>query len=75
MLKRNQKNRALHGEIVMIDKDTDKEIAIFRCATHAEQFLKNNGFPRANHWPITKCCLGKQKTAYSHKWKFKNETT
>lgn len=71
--KRNNINRAPYGDIIMLDKNTEQEIAIFRCATHAEKFLRNNGKPKANHWPITKCCMGRQKTAYGYKWKFRND--
>ena len=71
--KRNNINRAPHGDIIMLDKNTEKEIAIFRCATYAERFLRENGYPKANHWPITLCCMGRQKTAYGHKWKFRDD--
>lgn len=70
---RERVNRAPHGDIIMLDKISGREIAIFRCATHAEKFLRKNGYPKANHWPITKCCMGKQKTAYGHKWKFRDD--
>lgn len=70
---RNSVNRAPYGDIIMLDKDTGKEIAIFRCATYAEKFLRKNGYPKANHWPITKCCMGRQNTAYGHKWKFRDD--
>ena len=62
-----------HGDIVMIDKDTGEEIAIFRCAVYAERFLRRTGKKKANHWPITRCCMGKQKTAYGYKWIFRKD--
>ena len=59
--------------IIMLDNKTGEEIAIFRCATYAERFLKRNGIEKENHWPITRCCMGKQKTAYGYKWAFRND--
>lgn len=65
-------NRSPHGDIVMLDKRTYEEIAIFRCSAHAERFLKEHGYPKASHWSITRCCMGKQGIAYGHKWKFRD---
>lgn len=61
-----------HGEIIMCDKKTGEELKIFSGVMDAERYLRNNGKVKANHWSITKCCIGKQKYAYGYKWKFKN---
>jgi len=60
-----------HGEIVMCDLNTGRVIKVFSGVMAAERYLRENGHEKANHWPITKCCLGKQKTAYGYKWRFK----
>lgn len=72
-VKNKNPNMGLHGDIIMLDNKTGEEIAIFRCATYAERFLKRNGIEKENHWPITRCCMGKQKTAYGYKWAFRND--
>ena len=70
---RRSSNYSPYGDIIMLDKDTNEEIAIFRSSTQAERFLRRSGYPKANHWPITKCCMGRQKVAYGHKWKFRDD--
>lgn len=61
-----------HGKITMCDLNTGNEIMVFSGVMDAERYLRANGYEKANHWPITKCCQGKQKYAYGHKWKFHN---
>ena len=70
---RRSVNYSPHGDIVMLDKNTDDEIAIFKSSTQAERFLKKIGYPKANHWSVTRCCFGKQKIAYGHKWRFRDD--
>lgn len=70
---RKSVNYSPYGDIVMLDKNTDDEIAIFKSSTQAERVLQKTGYPKANHWPITLCCMGRQKAAYGHKWKFRDD--
>ena len=70
---RRSSNYSPYGDVIMLNKDTGEEIAVFRSSTQAERFLRKNGYPKANHWPITKCCMGRQNTAYGHKWKFRDD--
>lgn len=60
-----------HGEIVMCDKDNSRMIKVFSGAMDAERYLRDNGHEKANHWPIVKCCLGRQSVAYGYKWRFR----
>lgn len=62
-----------HGEIIMCEKDSGKKLKTFSGVMDAERYLKSIGKEKANHWPITKCCLGKQKYAYGYKWMFKDK--
>jgi group I intron endonuclease len=42
----------------------------FYGAIDAVRYLKINGFPIASKSNITKCCKGKQKTAYGYEWNY-----
>lgn len=53
-------------EVVMYDKQGNK-LKEFDCIKDAERYL---GKSHANT-NISKCCKGKQKTAYGYKWKYK----
>ena len=63
-----------HGEVIMCDKTSQKELHSFTGVMDAERYLRATGRPKASHWLITKCCLGRTKSAYGYKWKFKNYT-
>lgn len=51
--------------IIMIDKDTEKEIKIFPSIQKAYDFL---GKSHSGH--IASVCNGKRKTAYGYKWRY-----
>lgn len=53
--------------VMMLDKDTNKELAVFDSANQATLYCKGNG-----HGHILEVCKGKRKTAYGYKWKFLN---
>lgn len=55
----------LEHSIVMIDKDSDKELKIFASLKQAYDFL---GKEHSGH--IAAVCKGKRKTAYGYKWKY-----
>ena len=64
--------KSCHGEVVMYDKNTMKELLTFSSIMDAERYLRAHGKTKANHWAITRCCLEKSNYAYGYKWKFKN---
>ena len=61
-------NIKLSKPVLQIDKNTDELIAEFPSMTEVERQL---GFSFKN---ISACCLGKIKSAYGFKWKYKEES-
>jgi hypothetical protein len=46
---------------------------VFRCASDAEKWLRNNGFPKASNTAIGACCRGMRRSAYGFKWAYANK--
>lgn len=51
--------------VIMLDKNTSKELKIFSCLNDAYDFLDK---PNKGH--ISEVCNNKRKTAYGYKWKW-----
>lgn len=57
---------------VEMTRISDGVTMTFPSMMEATRWLKLNGFPRANHTPISDCCKNKpqHKSAYGAKWRF-----
>lgn len=68
----NSYKKSWYGNVIMYDKNTMEHLLVFSNTMEAERYLKAHGKIKANHWAITKCCFGRNKTAYGYKWIFEN---
>lgn len=72
------KNNGMYGQYgkqktskeVMCKDLKDKEIKTFVSVGAAVQWLKEQGFEKANHSPLSAACRGVRKTMYGYKWSY-----